>query len=219
MYNVNNSTAIYLYDYSVGGYTHKFPTYDDTLKFVASCGVHLDWANNITNNRIIDNLNVTGNDTIVYRNPFSSNFETYLRSYMFVDDDDRVIDVRNDMKTIEYYYENGIFDYTDCWKPKRKHSRFYFGPTPTVEFRNGSVPYINSHHCHYGRNCSMMNEMRRNADPEMKEFVRAKRNKTHLSNILWDADWRSRCKSVSWKDCTKRRHQYKDKKNRNKEEE
>ena len=212
MYDVNNLEVIYLYDYALKGCTQKFPSYDDALKFIASTCYYNVWDKRLVSD-YLDLLNITGNDTVVYTSPFSGINDAYLRRYVFLKEDESVVDVRNDIEIIKYYYENQIIDYKVCWKEKRKHSRWRrFDYTPKAEYRRDPIPYISSKHSHYGRNCNIMNEMRRNADPEMKEFVRSKRNVKKLSNILWDADWRSRERSHSWKDCSHRRHQYKDKK-------
>lgn len=209
MYNVNNSEVVYLYDYALGGYTQKFPSYDDLLKFLASVSYYDTWEKRVRN-EYLDNLNITGNDVVSYHVPFSSGTDVYLRRYLFIGEDDKVFDPRNDMKTIQYYYENKIIDYKVCWETKRKHSRWRHAYKPNVEYRYDPMPYIGSHRSHTGRKCSIMNEARKNADPEMEEFVRAKRNNTRMFNVMWDADWRSRCRSRSWKDCSHRRHQYKD---------
>lgn len=217
MYKIENlSEKIYLYDVNNGYYTHAFPSIDDMLKFLAS-NSQKNWFGNTYSNTYLDNVNM-GNDK--YYAPirhqgysdsngdYQSDIEYVVcdKQYMFVDGNYRIIDPRIYKSKIDFYRENGITDYVNLWKKKKKYRWYRDIP---YEFRSDPVPIVGSKcSCgRYYRHPHTMNERRLNSVPEYKEFVRPSRKGFHLPNA-WDDITRSRIKSKSWKDCTKKRKQW-----------
>lgn len=144
-------------------------------------------------------VNMNGND--LYRSDIWDYYRNepiplyYLRKYLFFDGLFRIIDVRQFSKEIlNYVY------------PKQKRTLYKWKYIELPQFRNGPIPYTgySKHYCGL-RHMKTTNERRQNCAPELKEFVRAKRNKGNLPNA-WDDIFRpySKC----WKDCTKKRKQW-----------
>lgn len=61
---------------------------------------------------------------------------------------------------------------------KRKVGKGYEGSI----FRKEPIPYINNNSSNSYRNVKTTNELRQNSDNELKNYVRASRNKKHLPN-------------------------------------
>lgn len=79
----------------------------------------------------------------------------------------------------------------------------------TYRFRIDPVPFINKpHHGNVLRHMRTTQELRYNERD--KEFVRASRNKRNLPNLY--CDYFRDFSQKSWKDCTKRKKQWKPKK-------
>lgn len=215
-YPIDKSEIIYLYDYQKEEVVQKFPSREDVLKFLAENTSKREFEREYRN-EFLDNINMTGNDILTVfmwtrddLDKMSQKSETYLRRYCFIDGNDATIDFRNDWKKIKKYYEEKKFDYVVLMKSKRKHRwhwRFW-NDSYKPEFRKDPIPYTGKRRSRYFRTFSCVAEMRMNAAPEYKSFVRPKRNQNSLLRIGFWEDSRSRSKSKSWKDCTKKRHQY-----------
>lgn len=217
MYNIEDlSKKVYVYDVHSGYYTHAFPTVDDLLKFLAA-NSYKDWCCTAYNNTYLDNVNM-GNDKyyapikhqgyVDSEGKYQTNIEyvIYDKKYMFVDGYFRIIDPRIYKSKIDFYRDNNITNYVNLWKKKKVHS--WYSNIP-YEFRFDPVPIVGSK-CsrgRYYRHPHTMNERRLNSISEYKEFVRPSRSGFYLPTA-WDDITRSRIKSKSWKDCTKKRKQW-----------
>lgn len=79
-----------------------------------------------------------------------------------------------------------------------------------VEFRKEPVPCTGRrYYGHYWRRPRTSQEKRMSCDPEYAEFYR-KRRGNHLPSV-WDDLPRSDVEDISWKSCTKNRHQWENK--------
>ena len=54
---VNLSEIVYIYDVNRGGYTHKFESTEDVLKFLA-VNRQTNWYNTLYTNPYLDNINI-----------------------------------------------------------------------------------------------------------------------------------------------------------------
>lgn len=215
-YPIDKSEIIYLYDYQKGGAIQKFPSREDVLKFLAR-NTSKNFFERNYKNQYLDDINMTGNDIVsVYLwtgnelDGYTNKNSTYLRRYCFIDDNNAVVDFRNDWEKIKKYYEEKNFNYSVLWKEKRKHRWYwrFWNDSYVPVFRRDPIPYTGKRRGRYFRSFSCVAEMKMNANPEHKPFVRPKRNKNSLARINYWEDCRSRGRSKSWKDCTKKRHQY-----------
>ena len=216
--NIDKSEKIYLYDVYQGAYIKMFPTKLDALKFIASNRQKLDWCKE-DRNAYLDNINMGNDKQISYVQKSYVDIEGKChifhdeelvdRQYIFLDGLNRIIDFRIYKKEIDYLYEKGIFDFEVYPKKKSKYSYFRFEKN-NYRFRQDPVPFIG--HKYHGNNYripKLHNLYKQVADNEYSDFIRAKRNLNNLPNVYWDdAPLRSRYKSKSWKDCTKKRKQW-----------
>lgn len=116
----------------------------------------------------------------------------------------------NDLKCYQYREDINLE-----WKKyinrnkKVKHSRWSMSLT-SVKFRCDPVPMTGVHH-HYNwlRNPHTTQEIRLSCDTEYKDFVRKSRGK-HLPSS-WDDIPVASNSDISWKRCTKNRHQWENK--------
>lgn len=125
-----------------------------------------------TKNSLLENLALNFNDTKVnYRwDNYKKSYVPYLtpRKFIVFDEDNRIIDIR--------LYQKEIINYVSEKKEKKTYD---------YEFRNGPVPHIISDgkkRIRYFRHPHTLNEMKASADPEVQEFVRAKRRSNNLVN-------------------------------------
>lgn len=196
-----------LYNVSTGYFEKTFDTLEDLLIFL-SHHQHTDaWWGKYREgtesqlgyyNTYLDDVNMTFNDLKLV---WDYNEKGYgLRTYVFLDPDNRIIDPR------EY-----IRDIIDLSKnpPKNKNwwvSKRYSNNLP--EFRKGPVPNTGRRHWHRGsyyRYPQNMNIKRDSANTEYKEYIHPK-NRIHNLPDPWDDIPRNHSKS--WKDQSKKRKQW-----------
>ena len=216
--NIDKTEKIYLYDVYQGAYVKMFPTKLDALKFLASNKEKIDWCKE-DRNTYLDHINM-GNDKENQTVPktywdndgqmrFYYDIQMVDRQYIFVDGLNRIVDFRIYKKEINYLYDKGMFDYESYPKRKKRwskyslanrYSKFREEPVPFTGKRSGTQAY---------RMPKLHNLYKQIADEEYQDFIRPKRNLNNLPNVYWDdAPVRSRFKSRSWKDCTKKRKQW-----------
>lgn len=216
--NIDKSEKIYLYDVYQGAYVRMFPTKLDALKFLATKREKIDWCKE-DRNTYLDHINM-GNDKENQTIPktywdnegqmrFYYDNQMVDRQYIFVDGLNRIVDFRIYKKEINYLYDKGMFDYESYPKRKKKWnkyalsnrcSKFREEPVPFTGKRSGTQAY---------RMPKLHNLYKQIADEEYQEFIRPKRNLNNLPNVYWDdAPLRSRFKSRSWKDCSKKKKQW-----------
>ena len=216
--NIDKSEKIFLYDVYQGCYVRMFPTKLDALKFLASNREKIDWCKE-DRNVYLDHINM-GNDKENQGIPRSFRghdgelryyYDTQMvdRQYIFVDGLNRIIDFRVYRKEINYLYDKGQIKYESYPKRKSKWNK-YFSNNTSYRFRYDPVPFRGKRSgCRYYRMPKLHNLYKQIADEEYQEFIRPKRNLNNLPNVYWDdAPLRSRFKSRSWKDCTKKRKQW-----------
>lgn len=202
-----------LYDLSKGCYIKTFETKNDMIRFLAYHQRLNEWYGNYRKglegqlgyyNHYLDNINLTFNDTIrVYDGP--SEFKYFIRPYVFIDPDDRIIDPRE-------YIDEIINFYKANQSIKREYNAYYYYKYVKClpEFREGPVPGTGKRHQHRGsyyRIPKTIRDKRTNCIEEHKEFIRGKRSNKHLPDP-WDEYTRSDRRSKSWKDQSKKKHQW-----------
>lgn len=169
------------------------------------------WDSSKYNNKYLDNLNITGEDTYLLSTYTSDgfNYDYVTREYMVIDGYNRVIDVRlfykdilaeaKRLSNIPYKYDRGSW-YISAMR--RDVGKNYNG----AKFRQEPVPYIRHRRGYkFYRRIRTTNELRQNTAPEMKEFVRASRREHNLPTS-WDE--RSRHIDNCWKSQRKCRKQW-----------
>lgn len=212
MHHINNDTRIYIYDCIRECWIYKFDNYERLLWFLAkSVAGNLEFRHLTPYKTVyLNNINMGDDYKVWHESRYTSEGwiikeHVEFRQYMFVDAYNRILDPRNDYKRIlelanseEMTRSRYLYRY---WRVDDKH---------LPEFRNGPVPHTGVRgHGSCIRHPKVMNEKRYNSDPETMQFVRPSR-RVHLLPDPWaDEDWRPRNKS--WKDCTKRPHQWKEK--------
>ena len=209
---VDKTQTIYLFDRYNNGWIMRFSTLDDALKFVASKGKYSYNSNEYSFFKEIsfgDDLYRVEEyhqyyDEYLDRYIYSPDVKYYSRRYMFIDGMNRILDLRNYLDKIDFFYENRDFNYDYYPKKRRwKGSKNIHN----FEFRKDPVPGTGK----YGRKCYFRavrttNEMRLNSIPEHQPFVRPSRRPHNLPN-LYDDIWRD-YHNRSWKDCTKKKKQW-----------
>lgn len=215
--NIDKSEKIYLYDVYKEAYVIMFPTFLDALKFLAANSVKIDWCHE-ERNQYLDHINM-GNDVEVFfkHGNFVDNdgmmryyTERNLiqRQYIFVDGLNRIIDFRKFQKEILHLRDIGDTKFESFPKKKRKF-KWFFNDIP-YEYRRDPVPHRGKRSGSKAyRMPKVHNLFKQVVDEEDKKYVRAKRNRNNLPNVYWDdPPLRSRWNSRSWKDCTKKSHQW-----------
>lgn len=208
----DKSNCVWLYDTHLKRFIYYFPTILDVLKFLAGNQI-FSLSDFSEHNEYLDNINM-GNDKkfLWFKNPhWSSEIEDYYhdgfiyseRRYIFVDGENRYIDFRNYQNEIEKLNKNKDFDYNSI---PNKNIEYKKNHSYQVRFRIDPVPGLRCYKRYNGyRHIRTTNEKRLNSNPEVLEFVRAKR-RPH--NLLDSYDDIPRNYSRSWKDCSKKKRQW-----------
>ena len=215
MYNFETKSRIYLYDCVDQKWLYVFSDYENALRFLARevyKNKELTFLKPFKS-RYLNDINMTGEDVqvwneIYYMNGFPHKREhVELRRYMFMDEEYRIIDPRRDYAQILKFAEeeNDNVRYMPL-----VFRNLYKDEKNLPEFRREPVPRTGKRkHGNIIRHPQSFREKKQNADPEYYEFVRPSRRLCHLPDP-WD-DEKFRPFPKCWKDCTKRKHQYKDK--------
>lgn len=208
MKNILDLKIYKIYNVSTGYFERTFDTLEELLEFL-SRHQHSGWWGSYRAglesmfgycNSYLDEVNMTFNDTkhITWGSKDEENY--ILRTYVFLDPDNRIIDPRD--------YIEEIIKISKMDKPIRHYRYYRYGEKNLPEFRKGPVPGTGVRHEHRGsyfRHPKTMNEKRQAAIVEYKEFVSPKRNVRNLPDA-WNDD--GRCRSKSWKDQSKKRKQW-----------
>lgn len=207
----DKTQIIYLFDRYNNGWTIRFSTIDDALKFIASKGK----SHNSNDYYFFKEISLSDDmyrfeeyyqyyDEDLSRYIYSSDVRYYSRRYTFIDGTNRTLDLRNYLDKIDSFYESKEFNY-DYYPKKRR--RKDSSNVHNFEFRKAPVPRTGKYgHKYYLRAVRTTNEIRLNSIPEHQPFVRPSRRPHNLPN-LYDDIWRD-YHSKSWKDCTKKRKQW-----------
>ena len=213
MYKIERDTHVYIYDCIQERVLSQFDDYNDLLWFLAlEVRGSLDgYRKQPYKTEYLNEINM-GNDCITWWAPKYMMGEwigyichSYTRRYMFLDAYNRLLDPRRDYARILELAKS------DAMNPRPWHFNYWGVEAKYLpEFRRGPVPGTGVRNYRSRiRHPQMMNEKRQNSDPETMQFVRPSRRVNNLPNPWMDEDWRPYYKS--WKDCTKRPHQWKEK--------
>lgn len=206
----NKTETIYLYDRYLNGWTLRFPTLDDALKFVVSRGFsYWDKEYNFFDEVNLSNDMYRSEEVKYYTDENTGEMcrtvdvNYYSRRYMFIDKENRVLDLRLYRKELDYFRKNNETTFEAFPKKKKK----YYWRNESPRYRIDPIPYTGRHRYFHGslRAVRTTNEIRMNSNPEHKDYVRPARRPHNLPTI-YDDIWRHR--SRSWKDCTKKRKQW-----------
>ena len=214
MHNFENNSRIYMYDCLNQKWLYVFPSYDDLLLFLAKevkKNADLSFLKPFKS-RYLNDINMTGEDVKVWNEIYYSNGMPHvkehveLRQYMFIDEQYRTIDPRCDYKHIQELAEQEL---TDVRYMPLVFKNLSKDDNNLPEFRKEPVPRTGKRkHGNIIRHPQSYREKRQNSDPEHYDFVRASRRLCHLPDPWEDEKFRPFPKC--WKDCTKRKHQYKE---------
>ena len=153
-------------------------------------------------NSYFENLNMNGKDKINYGQAYVPYREDYhIRSYLFIDSDNRIIDIRD-------YYDIAVQKYEELKnkrisreKPQPEYGeRLYLYGNRSFRYRIDPVPYISNkkRYGRYLRRVKTTQELRNNEHCEYKKFVRGKRKNlpTYYDDILikYQRSWKKHSK-------------------------
>lgn len=213
LYNFETSFRCYMYDCINERWLYAFQDYDNLLLFLARevrQNFDLKFLHPFKS-RYLNDINMTGEDVrvwdeIIWTNGMPCKKEhVVLRQYMFIDENHRIIDPRCDYARIKELAEkeDGNVRYMPLvFKNLSKDDK------NLPEFRREPVPRTGKRkHGNCIRHPQSFREKKQNVDPETMQFVRPSRRLCHLPDPWEDEKWRPYPKS--WKDCTKRKHQWK----------
>mgnify|MGYP006894313069 CR=1 FL=1 len=152
----------------------------------------------------LEDINMNGNDLSIYSD--SSGENRLLRRYMFLDSDNRILDIRKWKKEIEE------FNYRNYRKqnPKNKKFAYEIKQEKSYMFRKDPVPNIGNlkGYKRYYRHMRTTQERRYASAPEYKPYVRAKRNTSNLPDVYndiyrhYDSSWKNKKIKNQWmKNC------------------
>ena len=194
MYNTKKATKFYIYNCWKGQYVYDCNTLDELIVYIAKFN-YRPFLGKRTCNHFLNSFNCTLKDV-----EFAFDKGEYaLRKFTVLDENFRIIDVRQ--------YKDQILscDYLATHKARWKTRTLEYKYEKTKpEFRGGPVPMTGRRsHGSYYRSPKTFAEIRENANPEYKEFVRKKR--LYLPTT-WDDIPKSY--SRSWKDQSKKRKQW-----------
>lgn len=194
MYNTKKVTKFYIYNCWKEQYVYSCNTLDELIKYIAKFN-YSPFLSKKNSNRFINSFNCTLKDVEFV---FDKN-KYVLKEYTVFDENFRIIDIR------QYKDEILSYDYLKRHKAKWATPALEYKYEKTKpEFRAGPVPNTGRrHHGSYYRSPKTFAEIRENANPEYKEFVRKKR--LYLPTT-WDDLPKSYSKS--WKDQSKKRKQW-----------
>lgn len=215
MYKVERKEKIYLYDIEKGCYTNVFPNLDNTLKFIAANSKY-SWKG--FESDYLTNLNM-GNDYYFitdyihsYKNKLgilSIDVKTVCinKRFMFVDEYLRILDMRVYKNKIDEYIKTKNTEYVNL-VGKRNKAKYMIVPI-NCEFRVDPIPYTGDKRYRIkGYRCPKTTQEKRiSADTEIDIYIRSKRKSKNLPST-YDDKVRSRFRSKSWKDCSKKRKQW-----------
>ena len=206
MYTNNQNTKTYLFDFYKNRYVVEFDCEEDLINFLGQAFYKSFWEG--YRNHYFDEINCNGNDMVNFAGIKNGEDACYIRRYMFIDENNRIIDVRNYYQEAFDRYKKGMYKYrydnvcddlqygdilVQRWS--KQTFRYRIDPVPNIRHGGGYRGYI--------RHMKTTQELRQNADVEYEEFVRPKRRKLPT---CWDDIPRGLQRS--WKKQSKKRKQW-----------
>lgn len=190
MIKVEQNNTLYLFDCHLMRYVRSFGSKDDLLNFLAR------------NFHIFSNINMNGKDSIKGVDFNGKEFAS-TRQYLFIDSDNRIIDIRHLMsEVIEKIIATR--QESDLQSQRGRGDKLVSDLTGPYIYRIGPVPNLRKKtKIKHLRRMKTTSEIRENAAPEYRMFVRGSRN-----NIPTYYDDKPRTFSRSWKDQCKTKYQW-----------
>lgn len=217
MKNILDLKIYKIYDVNKECFIATFDTLEEMLVRIANkqtvdswCGTYRkglekEWG---YSNHYLDNVNMTFNDIKVWHK-YDGVEEVYLRDYVFLDPDNRIIDPREYIDRILEIVEDLSY-YNKKYRKPSKYSLYYrcYEKSSVPYFREGPVPGTGKARWHRGsyyRHPKTTNEKRKAAIVEDKEFIKPSRRIHHLADVY---DEIPRHFEKSWKSQSKKRKQW-----------
>lgn len=207
MYKVENNVRVHLFDVHKNAFTSVFDSEEDLINFLAKT-YSKSWLNGLTN-PYIDSVNMNGNDTENNYNWFGEQ-TAYVRRYIFIDDNDRIIDVRKykdeAIKRFEAKCERTAKEREEFWT-SLQHGDVLINKYDKIPYRYRMDPVPNLIRrrvgCHWLRHMKTTQELRMYGDEEHRKYARARRK-----NIPTVYDDIPRGTQRCWKEQSKKRKQW-----------
>ena len=207
---------IYLYNVWKQQYTNVFKDEEELINFLVNHTRKSCWwesKNGYTRNEYLDDINMTGKDTYLYYTGWDSS-ETRLRPYMFVKEDNSILDARIYWEEVkrrleakqDFLWAQSHISYDAQYGDRYAKYKTRRGKEEDIFFfRCSPVPGIHkySHGSWYRRRPRTLNEMKQNSDPKYSKYTRPARRRL---STTWDDIYVEHYKS--WKHCTKKRKQW-----------
>lgn len=156
--------------------------FQDLIMYCARDNYYSSWTKNRINNHLFDRLSLNYKDK--YRVKSFKDYEVKyeIRDIMVIDEDNRIIDIRQ--------YKDKI---ANC-----KEDYYFYKSKTNLIFRKSPIPYTKKRRCKIYRNPKTFQEIRENCDNETSQYIRAKRTRKYLPTYYDDIN-RGNYKSKSWK--------------------
>ena len=215
MHNNNIKTDIYLYDICKDICIRKFKDLNEVIDYLAKFkSGRLHWWDRKVKDNIsyLDEINLNGNDLNNSCVLIEGNIEwcKTMRPYMFVDNNNRIIDMRIYREEINKRADDILKEYHSKEEKEQNLKRGEFlirwrGGQP-FRFRIDPVPGTgNFGHGSCYRHPKTTQEIRNNASDQYENYTRGKRRNLPTT---YDDIYRSNGSSKSWKNQGKHRHQW-----------
>lgn len=181
---------VYVYDLCQGKYTYQFDSLDETIEFLANRTRVL--YNGKLSNDFLDNINMNFNDKFY----LDVENKYFTRRYLFVDSDNRIIDMREYQEEIYKIFLDISDKKHNKFEPKYGDKLIRHGIT--YRYRIDPVPdtSVRLHKFHGLRHPKTTQEKRLLCDADISTYIRGKRK--HLPSA-YDDLWRSDISDKSWK--------------------
>lgn len=200
MYSIKKE-RYYFYEFGTFNFELKriFSNYNELIYFLAYAQVdklQISRKEKIYHNKYLDEINLTLNDLkcfLTYKNEYVS----YIRPFLFLDENNSIIDVRN-------FYEDIIYVRNQIDEKRKKYDKRRPLPGGYV-FRKTPIPYTGKNRSGWTRDVKYGHIIKDLKNPENKDYV--KKNKYRdLLEPYCDLPYKRTTKS--WKEQCKKRHQW-----------
>lgn len=213
MIEIKNKTKYYIYDCYERTYLTTFDSEEELIDWLVKTTLKsYYWERKGLQNKYLDNINITGKDTQWLTIDVGVS-KLFTRQYIFIDSDNRIIDARKYWEIVKEKINNKKdSNYDDRIPEDVKHGDVLYryswwkGHEGRYRYRCGPVPNTAYHWRGKGyRRPRTFNEMKKNSDPEYKDYTRGRRK--HLPHY-WDELPISSHGIKSWKNNSKKKKQW-----------